>query len=203
MNTITYNNNTIYPSKVVCIGRNYVEHIAELGNEIPKQAVIFCKPNSAISNHLYCGVNEPIHYETELSFLVKDGKIYAVGIGLDLTKRELQSQLKANGLPWERAKSFDKAAVFSDFVDFNMDFENLSLQLFINGKLIQQANYKQMMLKPLQVLSEIQSFMSISDGDIIMTGTPKGVGEIKQGDVFLTKIYLGKTLLIEKEWKVG
>ena len=108
MNTISVNGNTVQPSKILCVGRNYRAHIEELGNEIPDSMVVFNKPNSAISDTLYSDINnQPLHYESELAFTVKEGKLDAVGFGLDLTKRALQSTLKAKGLPWERAKAFD------------------------------------------------------------------------------------------------
>ena len=205
LNSIVLANKRLFPSKVVCIGRNYVEHIAELGNETPQQAVIFIKPNSAISDELCFNDVDEIHYEAELSFLIQQQKITAVAIGLDLTKRAIQSQLKAKGLPWERAKVFDKAAVFSEFIaiDANNDnLQSLSMQLWINDKLIQQANYQLMMLKPQQVLQAMQEFISIVDNDIIMTGTPKGVGKIYRGDKFVGKVFLADNLIIEHEWIV-
>ncbi|WP_354624554.1 fumarylacetoacetate hydrolase family protein [Psychromonas sp. MME2] len=191
------------PSKVVCIGRNYVDHIKELNNEIPEQAVIFVKPNSAICDEIFTDKVETIHYEAELSFMISNNKISAVGIGLDLTKRALQTKLKAKGLPWERAKSFDKSAVFSEFVHFDGDLEKLSLQLFINEKLVQQANFDLMIYKPQQIVNEVASFMSFSDGDVLMTGTPKGVGEIARNDHFIGKVFYDDKLLIEKKWTVN
>lgn len=107
MKPVKFDGRNVYPSKIVCIGRNYVEHIEELNNEIPKEPVIFIKPNSAISNDIYFNKKDVIHFEGEISFLVKSDKPIGVGFGLDLTKREVQSKLKAKGLPWERAKSFD------------------------------------------------------------------------------------------------
>ena len=202
LNQIKLQNEVFCPSKIVCVGRNYVEHIVELGNEVPQQPVIFCKPNTAISEDLYLDSYDDIHYEAELSFLVKENNICAVALGLDLTKRNLQTKLKAKGLPWERAKAFDKAAVFSEFVPFENDFENLSFQLFIDGELRQVANFALMMLKPLQLLAEINNFMTLLDGDIIMTGTPKGVGKIKAGSTFSGKLFRGDVLLLDKEWKV-
>ena len=92
--------NEIFPSKIVCIGRNYVAHIHELGNEIPAEPVIFIKPNSAIAENIHSGEPGEIHFEGEISFLVRAGELAAVGFGLDLTKRDLQSMLKAKGLPW-------------------------------------------------------------------------------------------------------
>jgi len=133
MKTVNFNGREVTPSKIVCIGRNYVEHIEELGNEIPSSMVIFMKPNSAIKSKLISNDVEPIHYEGEISFMMLDGKIRGVGFGLDLTKRGLQSKLKAKGLPWERAKAFDGAAVFSDFVKFKDDTKALHVS-FISMK---------------------------------------------------------------------
>ncbi|WP_435234761.1 fumarylacetoacetate hydrolase family protein [Psychromonas sp. PT13] len=202
MNTIILDKQPISPSKVVCVGRNYVEHIKELNNEIPDNAVIFVKPNSAICEHAFSGVDEPIHYESEISFIIKNNHIEAVGFGLDLTKRALQSTLKAKSLPWERAKGFDRSAVFSEFVRFSGKLEDLSLQLFINDQLTQQADFDLMMYKPQQLLTEVSTFMSFSDGDILMTGTPKGVGELIAKDCLVGRIYVGDKLLIEQQWIV-
>lgn len=202
MKSIKFNGKDIYPSKVVCIGRNYVKHIEELNNEIPTQQVIFLKPNSSISNELYFNKNETIHFEGEISFLVWSGKISGVGFGLDLTKREVQSELKAKALPWERAKSFDKSAVFSEFVKFHGDCSGLRMELYINEALIQVGNYDLMMNKPDEILNEAMSFLSFEDGDLLMTGTPKGVGVINIGDRFLGKIFQNDQLLVENNWVV-
>lgn len=201
MKTIKYNNENITPSKVICIGRNYVEHIKELNNETPDTMVVFNKPNSAISNKLEF-ISKDTRFEGEICFLIKDGKIDGVGFGLDLTKADTQSILKAKGLPWERAKAFDNSAVFGEFVSFNGDIKTLRLELFINDKLIQFANYDLMIYKPKDMIDEIQSFITIEDGDIIMTGTPKGVGNYKVGDKFIGKIFSNDTLLIESSWSV-
>lgn len=202
MKNIIVNGKKVSPSKVVCIGRNYVEHIKELNNEMPDQAVIFVKPNSAICNEIISGSDEAIHYEAELSFIIQENIISGVGIGLDLTKRALQTKLKNKGLPWERAKAFDNSAVFSDFVNFKGELEKLSLQLFINDQLIQQANFDLMIYKPNEIITEVSSFMSFIDGDILMTGTPKGVGKINVNDVFVGKIFYAENLLVEKQWTV-
>lgn len=200
MNSIKLNGKDIYPSKIVCIGRNYVEHIEELKNEIPTEPVIFIKPNSAIANDLRTQGKDDTHYEGEITFLIQSGKLHAVGFGLDLTKREIQSQLKTKGLPWERAKAFDGSAVFSDFVRFDGKIEDLRMELYINEKLIQQAGYDLMLNKPQDLLTEIKTFLSLEDGDLIMTGTPKGVGKINSSDVFSGKIYDGNQLLVESTW---
>jgi 2-keto-4-pentenoate hydratase/2-oxohepta-3-ene-1,7-dioic acid hydratase in catechol pathway len=201
MNSINIAGKKSYPSKIVCIGRNYVDHIKELNNEIPDQAVIFVKPNSAIDNQLVSDNNEAIHYEAEISLVIENNKITAVGIGFDLTKRGVQANLKSKGLPWERAKAFDKSAVFSDFVHFSDDVDRLSMQLLINNKLIQHASYDLMIHKPAEIIQEVSTFMSFSDGDILMTGTPKGVGVFSAGDVFIGRLYQGEALLIEQQWQ--
>ena len=201
MKSIKYNNQDIKPSKVVCVGRNYVEHIEELDNETPDSMVIFNKPNSAISKNLYY-FSEDTRFEGEISFLIKDKKVEAVGFGLDLTKANIQNKMKKRGLPWERAKSFNSSAVFGEFVKFDGDIKKLRLELFINGNLTQFANYNLMIYKPLEIIKEIDSFMSLEDGDIIMSGTPKGVGVYKVNDIFVGKIFDGDRLLVKSEWRV-
>ena len=201
MNRVTLEDKTLVPSKVVCIGRNYVEHIKELNNEVPESMVIFNKPNSAIRDTLYY-ISEDCRYEAEICFLIKAGQVHGVGIGLDLTKADIQNYLKAKGLPWERAKGFDGSAVLSDFVVFYESLENLRMTLHINNKLIQFANYDLMIYKPEPMLEEIKSFMTLEDGDIIMSGTPKGVGNFSVGECFVGRVYSGDKLLVEKEWVV-
>ena len=197
MNTVTLvsaekSSQLITPSKVICIGRNYVDHIKELDNEIPDEMVVFLKPNSAINNMLTAKHNDDVlHYEAELSFLYQGGQFTAVGLGLDLTKREVQGKLKAKGLPWERAKAFNNSALFSDFVNIEQeDIQQLNLSLMINDVLKQQGGVNLMMAKPADILKELQTFMSLEDGDIVMTGTPKGVGVIGKNDIFTGQVYL-------------
>ena len=201
MNTIRINGQSVAPSKIVCIGRNYLEHIRELGNETPDAMVIFNKPNSAISETLLAVSEEPLHYEGEICFVVQDGDLGAVGFGLDLTRRELQSKLKAKGLPWERAKAFNGAACFSDFVSLgDTPLESLSLQLRVNDELRQDGGYELMMHKPRDILEGIREFMSLEDGDIIMTGTPKGVGQVQPGERFVGSILSAGDELVSREW---
>lgn len=201
MKTILLESEKIAPSKIVCIGRNYLEHIQELGNETPDDMVIFNKPNSSISETLFAARDEPLHYEGEICFMVHANQLHALGFGLDLTQRELQSKLKGKGLPWERAKAFDGAACFSNFVTLgDTDLASLSLQLEINDELRQDGGYPLMMYKPAQILQGIQRFMSLEDGDIIMTGTPKGVGQVQQGDRFEGRILAGDQVLVSQEW---
>jgi 2-keto-4-pentenoate hydratase/2-oxohepta-3-ene-1,7-dioic acid hydratase in catechol pathway len=209
------NKTTMSPSKIVCIGRNYVEHAKELGNAIPSTPIIFLKPNSSISSTLTSSsislfegkersTNSEIeshHYESELCFLIKNNAISAVGFGLDLTRRETQQKLKEKGLPWERAKVFNGAAVFSHFVPIDAsDIANLSLSLEINGTVVQQGDVSMMLFKPSDIIDEVLTFLSLEDNDIIMTGTPAGVGVINKGDQFKGSVYLNDNKLIEQIW---
>lgn len=200
MKSISLENRTIVPSKIVCIGRNYVEHITELGNEVPEEMVVFLKPNSAISSSLQAYHQEPIHYEAEICFLYQKGRFSAVGVGLDLTKRGLQSQLKTKKLPWERAKAFDGSAVFSDFITIDNIESTLNIQLKINDNIIQQGGVELMMYNPDEILTEIQTFMTLQDGDVVMTGTPKGVGVVNKGDTFEGHITVNDRILVSGKW---
>lgn len=207
MNTVNLQGQQIKPSKILCIGRNYVEHIHELGNEIPEEMVVFIKPNSAITEQLQAShQNTDLHYESELCFMYQAGQFSAVALGLDLTKRSLQTQLKSKGLPWERAKAFDGSAVFSDFVPLSDDMvENLAslaLSLKINDTLIQQGGVELMMYKPAEILNELSRFITLEDGDIVMTGTPKGVGKINQGDLFQGQVTHNNQVIINHSWQV-
>lgn len=202
MKNIDLQGQNISPSKVVCIGRNYSEHIAELNNETPEEMVFFIKPNSAISQKLiFPKGHESCHYEAEISFLIEEGKISAVGFGLDLTLREVQSKLKQKGLPWERAKAFDNSAVFSKFVSFNNDISKLEVELYINEELKQKGDVSLMINKPCEIIDEAKSFLTFEDGDILMTGTPKGVGTFNIGDEFLGKILYDGEVLVEQKFK--
>ena len=202
MKPVKWDGEDVFPSKIVCIGRNYVEHIKELGNEIPKEPVIFIKPNSAISTDIHAGESDEIHYEAEISFLIHTGKLAAIGFGLDLTKRDLQSRLKSKGLPWERSKAFDGAAVFSEFFTFTDQTDNLRLELFINDRLIQQGGCQLMIYKPAEIMAEVESFLTLQDADLIMTGTPAGVGVVHAGDRFTGRIYDNEKQMVEASWVV-
>lgn len=202
MNRILISDKEIFPSKVVCIGRNYSEHIAELNNEVPEQAVFFFKPNSSISDKLIFPKDaKSCHYEAEISFLIEENKISAVAFGLDLTLRDVQSELKKKGLPWERAKAFNSSAVFSKFVSCD-DISSLEVELSINGELKQKGGIDLMINKPQQIIEELLTFSSFEDGDILMTGTPKGVGEFKKGDIFIGKILKENEPIVEQRFEV-
>ncbi|SEK53821.1 2-keto-4-pentenoate hydratase/2-oxohepta-3-ene-1,7-dioic acid hydratase (catechol pathway) [Colwellia chukchiensis] len=201
MKSVQVGDNTIFPSKIICVGRNYVDHIKELGNEVAEDMVLFMKPNAAISQQLQSCHQEPLHYEAELCFMVQQGGFHYVAVGLDLTKRGLQSKLKAKGLPWERAKAFTGSALFSDFVPLANYQQPLALSLNINGECRQSGSVDMMLYSPTKILAEIQSFTELNDGDIVMTGTPAGVGEVVAGDIFQAHVLSADTVIVSQQWQ--
>jgi 2-keto-4-pentenoate hydratase/2-oxohepta-3-ene-1,7-dioic acid hydratase in catechol pathway len=187
------------PSKIICVGRNYAEHARELGNEIPESPVLFLKPPSSLVT-LEQGIcwNTALgecHYECELSIRIgqrlknatsKQAKaaIAGVTLGLDLTLRDLQNQLKAKGQPWERAKAFDGACVLGQWLapDMLSDYSNASFELQVNQELRQQGNTADMLFGVVELLVDISQVFSLEPGDVVMTGTPAGVGALQSGD---------------------
>lgn len=185
--------------KVVCVGRNYVDHIQELNNEVPEEPLLFIKPATSL-----CDVQNTIripqnlgacHNEIEVCVLLKDklrktsadavlNSIWGVGIGLDLTLRDLQTKLKSKGLPWERAKGFDDACPVSAFVPIDeiQDVTKLPFSLKVNHEKRQDGNTGLMIWSIASLLSEISQVFTLMPGDIVMTGTPKGVGPLYVGD---------------------
>jgi len=202
MNSIKWDSKAVYPSKIVCIGRNYAAHIKEFDNEPSQEPVIFMKPNSAIANEVYSSRHDVIHYEAEITFLVGAGELRAVGFGLDLTKREIQYQLVDKGWPWERAKAFDGSAVYSDFVTFDGDISALGVEFAFNDVLTQSGTVELVMNPPARMLGEVRSFLSLEDGDLLMTGTPEGVGPVNAGDRYHGKIFENDRLIVEGVWVV-
>jgi len=201
MQTVSVDGVPVTPSKIVCVGRNYVAHIEELGNPVPEEMVVFNKPNSAIADTLAAQIDgETLHYEGELCFVVRGGGLDAVGFGLDLTRRELQARLKQQGLPWERAKAFDGAALFSAFVPLREPLESLSLALDVDGQRRQAGGVELMLYPPALILRELQGFMTLEDGDILMTGTPGGVGPVRRGARFEGRILAGARALVSAAW---
>ncbi|WP_394203445.1 fumarylacetoacetate hydrolase family protein [Shewanella waksmanii] len=197
MNTVKCHGKHITPSKIVCVGRNYVEHIEELNNEVPQSMVLFCKPNSAITEQLIAHRDEPIHYELELCFIFDGKRFSAAGLGLDLTKRAMQSELKTKGLPWERAKAFDGSALFSEFFEIADSSARFTFELSIDNEPQQQGDVGKMIYQPNDILREIQSFMSLSAGDVVMTGTPKGVGALVSGAHYHSRLMLDDKMLCQ------
>lgn len=201
--------------KIVCVGRNYAAHAAELNNPIPSEPILFMKPASAA-----CDFAQPlriptqrgsVHHETELAVLIgaplcnasaeqARAGIAGIGLALDLTLRDVQDQLKKNGHPWERAKAFDGAFPVSDFIAAPPDLQQLLLQLYRNGTLQQDGNTAQMLFSVIDLIAEISRTFSLQPGDIVSTGTPAGVGPLQSGDkliALLGKNQAGDLLRIE------
>lgn len=201
MQTVRLGEQDVTPSKVICIGRNYAAHAAELGNAIPDEMVVFLKPNSSIGSQLHASFDdETLHFEAEICFMVQQAQFTAVGVGLDLTRRTTQSRLKEKGLPWERCKAFNGSAVFSDFVPFSGEVSSLRLELDIDGQVAQRGGVPMMLFPPAQMLEELPTFLTLEDGDIVMTGTPEGVGPVRAGAVFEARVYSADTLLSSVRW---
>ena len=186
--------------KILCIGRNYAEHIAELQNETPDAPVIFAKPDTALLQRnqpfFYPDFSQDIHHEIELVLRIsKNGKnieekfahtyFDAIGLGIDFTARDLQSKLKSKGLPWELAKGFDGSAplstTFKPVSDFT-DLANINFRLEVNGQVRQQGNSSLMLHPFAAIISYISRFITLKMGDLIFTGTPSGVGPVQIGD---------------------
>lgn len=184
--------------KVVCVGRNYAQHAAELNNPVPDQPLLFIKPATAVVPltdpiRLPSGQGE-VHYEAELAVLigkplrhasesaVRDASV-GIGLALDLTLRELQSELKAKGHPWERAKAFDGACPLSAFLPLHHgdNFGNLSFSLSIDGTVRQRGHTGDMITPVLTLIAYASETFSLQPGDVVLTGTPAGVGELKPG----------------------
>ena len=191
--------------KVVCVGRNYVAHAHELGNEVPSSPLLFMKPASSIAWISSESDNKIVlpevarygdtHYEAELCIQLSSDlcaataeqarqAIGGVTLGLDLTLRDLQSKLKDKGQPWERAKCFDGACVLADWVDASLfgDFTQVKYQLYINEALKQDGNSALMLFSVYELLADISHAFRLQAGDVIMTGTPSGVGILQAGD---------------------
>ena len=186
--------------KIICIGRNYAKHIEELQNERPSEPVIFMKPDSAVllKQHPFVipEFSNDIHHEIEL--IVKINKVgkyidtkFAhkyydeISVGIDFTARDIQNELKAKGLPWEKAKSFDGSAVIGEFLPkshFN-SMENITFELTNNNKTVQKGNVNHMLWKIDEIISYISQYFTLKIGDIIFTGTPEGVAAVKPDDV--------------------
>ena len=184
MTSITFGERQIRPGKIICVGKNYAAHIEEMNSVPSEQMTVFMKPATSITGDLVAMRDEPVHFEGEICLLIKNGDVSGVGFGLDLTKRNLQSKLKEAGLPWERAKAFDGSALFSPFVAAPENLDELVLELRIDNELRQRGGPPQMLYPPDVILGEISRFLTLEDGDVIMTGTPSGVGPIAKGSQF-------------------
>ena len=191
--------------KIICIGRNYVNHAKELGNAIPKEPLFFLKPDSAIlpkRNPFYIpNFSNEIHYEVELIIKIcKLGKnidkkfastyFNEIGLGIDFTARDIQENCKEKGHPWEKAKAFDQSAVISSkFYNKNeLDEKNINFSLTKNGEIVQQGNSSQMLFDFDSIIAHVSKFMTLKIGDLIFTGTPAGVGKVAIDDVLIGAI---------------
>jgi len=195
--------------KIICIGRNYGEHAKELGNEIPEDPVIFMKPDTAIlkkgSDFYIPEFSDDVHYELEVVLKISKGGKYIqeenaekhfdeIGLGIDFTARDLQSKLKDKGLPWELAKGFDGSAVVSDFVSKeNYDLQNLNFSLTKNNDKVQDGNTSEMIFSFDDIIAFASQYFTLRVGDLIFTGTPKGVGKVSENDIL--EAYLEKEKL--------
>ncbi len=197
--------------KIICIGRNYAEHAKELNNPLPTEPVFFMKPDTALieNNHpfYYPDFTKDLHHEIEVVLKIsKQGKNISekfankyyekISVGIDFTARDLQTQCKEKGLPWEKAKSFDGSAPVGSFVDLKnySDANNLNFELLVNNETRQKGNTKDLIFNFDKVISYVSQFVTLRPGDLIYTGTPEGVGAVKIGDTLEAKLE-GESLL--------
>ncbi|MCH2044094.1 MAG: fumarylacetoacetate hydrolase family protein [Saprospiraceae bacterium] len=199
--------------KIICIGRNYAAHAKELDNPIPKAPLLFMKPSTALLKDnrplYYPDFSKDIHYEVELVLKIsKQGKHIApkfahkyyqqISVGLDFTARDIQAKCKEKGHPWEIAKAWDNSAAIGNFIDVEKckaADQSISFSLNKNGQQVQIGNTKNMLFAFDQLIAHISSFFTLQVGDLIYTGTPKGVGPIVIGD--LLEAYIGEQKLLE------
>ncbi|MBN2614220.1 MAG: fumarylacetoacetate hydrolase family protein [Bacteroidales bacterium] len=187
--------------KIICIGRNYIEHAKELNNPVPAKPVFFMKPDTALlqknNPFFYPAFSSDVHYETELVLKInRNGKYIEepfadkyfeeIGIGIDFTARDLQSEQKKKGLPWEIAKAFDGAAPVGQFVNKSKfkDLNDINFSLQINGEVRQEGNTRDMIFSFNRIIAYVSQFISLKTGDLIFTGTPAGVGPTQINDRF-------------------
>ena len=184
--------------KIICIGRNYSEHAKELGNAIPDKPVIFMKPDTAVlkGNDFYIPeFSDDVHYELEVVVKISKGGKYIqketahkhyeeIGLGIDFTARDLQTELKNKGLPWELAKGFDGSAVVGNFFKKeNYDLGNLQFSLLKNKQQVQNGNTKDMIFTIDDIIAFVSQYFTLRVGDLIFTGTPEGVGKVSENDI--------------------
>lgn len=191
--------------KLICIGRNYAAHIDELNNERPEEPVVFIKPDSAVlpkeQDFYIPEFSDDVHHEVEVLVKIKKvGKHIAkefahryydeISLGIDFTARDLQSRLKAKGLPWEKAKGFDGAAVIGKWIDKNRyeNLDKLGFSLLKNGEIVQDGHTSLMLWKIDELISFVSTYFTLKKGDIIFTGTPSGVGRVTANDYLQGRI---------------
>ncbi len=201
--------------KIICIGRNYAEHAAEMKAELPQEPVFFMKPDTALlkgNQFFYPDFSTNIHYECELVLKIsKVGKYIdekfshkyyeEIGLGIDFTARDIQQKCKEKGLPWEKAKAFDNSAVLSHhFIPKkDLDLNNIEFSLTQNNNIVQLGNSKDLIFSFDKVIAYISQFVTLKIGDLIYTGTPAGVGPVFKKD--LIKGFIGKKEMFNFEVK--
>lgn len=185
--------------KIICIGRNYSEHAKEMKAEIPKEPVVFLKPDTALlkeKDFFYPNFSQNIHFETELVVKISKAgthikpefahKYYQeIGLGIDFTARDIQKECKAKSLPWEKAKAFDQSAYISaDFIDKSTfeDVQNIPFSLKKNNELVQSGNSQNMLFTIDEIIAHVSKYFTLKTGDLIYTGTPSGVGPVSMGE---------------------
>jgi 2-keto-4-pentenoate hydratase/2-oxohepta-3-ene-1,7-dioic acid hydratase in catechol pathway len=202
--------------KIFCIGRNYADHVNEMGNDLPEEPVVFMKPKSALvqahTPFYYPEFTNELHYECELVVRIsKNGKYIqekhasnyynGITVGIDFTARDIQNQLKEKGLPWEKAKAFDNSAAVGTFVDITpaLNKKNINFSLLKNKEVVQKGNSGKMIFSIDAIIANISNYFSLNIGDLVFTGTPAGVGECLVGDTL--EAYLEKDCLLSIEIK--
>lgn len=191
--------------KIVCLGRNYIEHAKEMKADVPTTPVLFLKPASALIHDggtiLIPSISNDVHHEVEMVVLIETGgtsisagsamqHVGGYAIGLDMTLRDVQAEAKKKGLPWTVAKGFDTSAPIGAFVrpEAVPDPHNLDIRLSVNGQLRQQSNTRNMIFRVEQMIAHISSIMTLEPGDLIYTGTPEGVGQVQPGDTIIAEL---------------
>lgn len=200
--------------KILCVGRNYVEHIEELNNERPSEPVLFLKPDTALLSTEFPFVipefSNDIQYEAEVVIKInKVGKYIEpkfvhkyydqVSLGIDFTARDLQSKLKEKGLPWEKAKAFDNSAIVGGFISKEqfVDINDIHFSMKQNGAVVQKASTAQMIWKIDELIADISKYFTLKTGDLIFTGTPVGVGKVNPNDFLEGYLFEQKVFEIE------
>ncbi len=198
--------------KIFCIGKNYAAHAKEMNSEVPSKPMVFMKPSTALLNNnkpfYYPEFTTNIHYEVEVVLKIsKNGKhikskfasdyFEEIGLGIDFTARDVQSECKKKGHPWEIAKAFDHSAVIgSKFIPVEgLDLNNLEFSLTRNGQVVQKGNTKDLIYNFETIISYISTIFTLKITDLIMTGTPEGVGPVEIGDELVG--YLGDVKMFE------
>ena len=197
MGSVVFKGQSVRSGKVVCVGKNYAAHIEEMASVPAENMVVFMKPATSIGTKLFAALDEPLHYEGEICLLIHGAEVAGVGFGLDLTKRDTQAKLKAAGLPWERSKAFTGSALFSEFVAAPKDLSQLGVELVVDHAVRQKGD---VLYPPDVILKELNQFLVLEDFDIVMTGTPEGVGAIQAGERFCGRVFHNEQELVSAEW---